>query len=251
LNAPLPDRLAAALAAQPLFAAPLFDALPDVVFFVKDGDCRYVAVNDTLVRRCGLNTKASLIGRTAEQAFGEPFGALWLAQDRDVMASGANIDGQLELHIYPDRDPGWCLTTKLALRDADGAVVGLCGISRDLAMPDKQNSAYRRIAAVTRTIADNYAEPLAMPVLAEQAGMSVAQLERYFLRIFHITPRQLIIKTRLEAASRMLAGTHSIAQIAQDCGYGDHSAFTRQFKATVGMTPGQYRQLKRGAAAPA
>ena len=246
MNASLPEPLAAVLAANPLFAEPLFDALPDVVFFVKDSDCRYVAVNDTLVRRCGLNTKSSLIGRTAEQAFGEPFGALWLEQDRTVMASGADFSGQLELHLYPDRDPGWCLTTKLALRNGSNEVVGLCGISRDLAMPDKQNSAYRRIAAVTRTIAQHYAEALAMPELAQQAGMSVAQLERYFLRIFHITPRQLIIKTRLEAASRMLAGPHSIAQIAQDCGYGDHSAFTRQFKATVGMTPGQYRQLKRG-----
>jgi AraC-like DNA-binding protein len=79
--------------------------------------------------------------------------------------------------------------------------------------------------------------------------MSVAQIERYFLRIFHLTPRQMIIQTRLDAAARMLALTGkeaaSVADIAQACGYGDHSAFARQFKATVGVTPSQYRRLAR------
>ena len=34
-------------------AEALFDLVPDVVFFVKDGVGRYVAVNHTLVSRCG------------------------------------------------------------------------------------------------------------------------------------------------------------------------------------------------------
>jgi AraC-like DNA-binding protein len=55
----------------------------------------------------------------------------------------------------------------------------------------------------------------------------------------------MIIKTRLEAASRMLAGSDSVSAIAQACGYADHSAFTRQFRATVGVTPSEYRQLLR------
>ena len=34
----------------------LFDALNDVAFFVKDRHGRYLSVNTTLVRRCGLRT---------------------------------------------------------------------------------------------------------------------------------------------------------------------------------------------------
>jgi AraC-like DNA-binding protein len=45
----------------------------------------------------------------------------------------------------------------------------------------------------------------------------------------------------------MLAGEASVADIAQACGYADHSAFTRQFRATTGVTPSEYRQLLRGA----
>lgn len=225
------------------FSEALFDALPDVVFFVKDLAGRYVVVNQTLVQRCGLRQKAALLGRTPAEVFAQPFGASYLAQDQAVLAGGAAIEDQLELHLYPNRDPGWCLTRKLALRDRDGRIVGLAGISRDLAMADKKNPAYRKVAAAVQLIQERYDQPLQLPELARTANMSVAQIERYFLRIFHLTPRQLIIKTRLEAASRMLAGQASVAEIAQACGYGDHSAFTRQFKATVGVTPTQYRKL--------
>ena len=34
--------------------APLFDAIPGVVFFVKDAQARYALVNQTLVQRCGF-----------------------------------------------------------------------------------------------------------------------------------------------------------------------------------------------------
>jgi AraC-like DNA-binding protein len=240
------QRLAAGIA-DVFFSEPLFDALPDVVFFVKDVQGRYVVVNHTLVKRCGLKHKDALLGRTPAEVFAHPFGQNYLAQDQAVLAGGAEIDEQLELHLYPNRDPGWCLTRKTALRDASGAIIGLAGISRDLAMEDRKNSAYHKVADAARLIHERYDQPLPLPELARTANMSVAQLERYFLRIYQLTPRQVIIKTRLDAAARMLAGEASVADIAQDCGYADHSAFTRQFRATVGVTPTQYRQMLRGA----
>jgi AraC-like DNA-binding protein len=234
--------------ADPFFAEALFDALPDVVFFVKDVQGRYVVVNQTLVQRCGQRHKAALLGRTSAEVFARPFGQTYLAQDMAVLAGGASIEDQLELHLYPNRDPGWCLTRKTALRDAAGRIVGLTGVSRDLAMADKKNPAYRKVAAAVALIHEEYGRQLPLAELARTANMSVAQIERYFLRIFHLTPRQMIIQTRVDAASRLLKGGASVAEIAQACGYGDHSAFTRQFKATTGVTPTQYRQLQTSAA---
>ncbi|WP_374581696.1 helix-turn-helix domain-containing protein [Pseudoduganella sp.] len=228
------------------FAEPLFDTLPDVVFFLKDRQGRYVVVNQTLARRCGMKDKAGLLGKTANEVFAAPLGQRFQAQDQAVLDDGMLIEDQLELHLYPNRDPGWCLTQKRPLRDAHGAIIGLAGVSRDLAMADHKNPAYHKVADAVRLIHEKYSEPLTLPQLARTAHMSVAQIERYFDRIFHLTPRQMIIKTRLEAASRLLAGSASVADIAQACGYADHSAFTRQFRATVGVTPSEYRQLQRG-----
>ncbi|WP_019938133.1 AraC family transcriptional regulator [Bordetella sp. FB-8] len=222
---------------------PVFDTLPDVVFFVKDNQARYVLANRTLAARCGLKEPRVLLGKTAEQVFPTRFGRIYTAQDKAVLASGNKLIEQLELHLYPGRQPGWCMTTKLPLRDAQGEVIGVAGISRDLRAPEGSHPAYQRLAAVARHIQEHYARPLQLPQLAKQAHMSVAQIERYFHKIFHLTPRQMLIKARLDAASGLLAGDASITDIATLCGYNDHSAFTRQFKATVGMTPSQYRML--------
>jgi AraC-like DNA-binding protein len=75
------------------------------------------------------------------------------------------------------------------------------------------------------------------------AGMSVAQLERYFHKVFHLTPRQVLLKTRLDAATALLVTHDKVTDVAALCGYTDHSAFTRQFKATVGVTPTEYRMM--------
>lgn len=239
-------RLLASVIDNVFFCEPLFDALPDVVFFVKDAECRYVLVNRTLVNRCGLKEKSALMGRNATQVFPTAFGHIYLAQDQAVLAGGVEIHDQLELHLYPNRDPGWCLTHKIPLFDADRKVVGLAGISRDLAMPDQAHPVYRRVAAAASYIQDNYDQPIQLSDLAAIAKLSASQIERYFHKIFYLTPRQMITKARLDAASTMLAGELSITEVAAACGYHDHSAFTRQFKATVGMTPSEYRaMLKR------
>ena len=65
---------------------PVFDAMPDVVFFAKDRDGRYVRANDTLVMRCGKRHKRDVLGRTAEK-LGEDVSE-WLKAPRDGAALG-------------------------------------------------------------------------------------------------------------------------------------------------------------------
>jgi AraC-like DNA-binding protein len=227
---------------------PLFDAMPDVVFFVKDHEARYLVANTTLATRCGLKDKKALLGKTAAEVFPARFGHLYTAQDANVVRSQSRLIDQLELHLYPGRQPGWCLTSKVPLVDGEGRVLGVAGTSRDLRAAEGTHPAYQRLAVAAKSIQDNYAQPIKVADLAALIDMSVAQMERYFDKIFHITPRQMLLKTRLDAASRLLASELSITDIATRCGYNDHSAFTRQFKATVGVTPTEYRALLHAAA---
>src|SRR5689334_2506038 len=96
---------------------PVFDAMPDIVFFVKDAQARYALVNRTLVSRCGFKEKEALLGKTAEDVFPSRFGRIYTAQDQAVIHVGNQMLDQLELHLYPGRQPGWCLTCKQPLRD--------------------------------------------------------------------------------------------------------------------------------------
>ncbi|WP_337052570.1 AraC family transcriptional regulator [Pseudoxanthomonas sp. USHLN014] len=220
----------------------LFDALPEVVFFIKDQEGRYTHCNLTLVRRLGRKQRSDVIGRTVLELFPLPFGGSYMVQDRRVLC-GEVIDNQLEMHLYPNRMPGWCLTFKRPLCLGED-VVGVIGISRDLGQPDNRHSAFERLSKVLDYMQGNFGEQIRVQSLADLAELSVAQLERHFRRVFQVTPQQLLTKLRIEAAMRLLHGDESIASIGQQCGFADQSAFARQFKATLGMSPRDYRNIK-------
>ncbi|MCD9085237.1 AraC family transcriptional regulator [Stenotrophomonas sp. SY1] len=221
----------------------IFDALPDVVFFIKDRHCRYTHVNNTLVKRLGMKSRDDLVGKTALQVFPERLGSSYLAQDKRVL-EGEVIENQLELHLYANRSAGWCLTIKRPL-NAGKQIGGLIGISRDLGRPDNRDSSFTRLQRALAHMQANYGLPLRVQALADIAGVSVAQLERLFKRVFQLSPQQLLTKLRIEEAMRLLLTEMNIAEIGQACGFSDQSAFSRQFKATVGITPRDYRAMMR------
>ncbi|SRR6266508_1530973 len=235
--------------ADPALIEKLFNQLPDVVFFAKDREGRDSRVNDTLLARCGIQRRDELLGLTAEQVFPKPLGAGYTAQDQLVLREGVEIRDKLELHLYPGRGQGWCLTFKTPLCNASGSSIGLIGISRDLHRPDEHDADYRRLARVVDYMQKHYGETVRLEMLARDVGLSLDRFERLVKRVFFLTPRQLLIKTRIEAASKLLTeGNRPIADIAHACGYCDHSAFTRQFRATVGLAPGEFRESRRDAA---
>ena len=235
------DELHAWIAASS-FVERLFDQIPDVVFFVKDRHGHYEMVNQTLVARCGRRSKNELIGRTSREVFPAPLGDRFLEQDQAVCASGSSIAQNLELHLYPTRLEGWCLTDKTPLYGEDGVVIGVAGISRDLQSPGGTTDGFAELAVAVEHIRTHFGGGLGVEDLARIAGLSVYQLNRRLRAIFGITASQLITKTRIDNASRMLRrGSTPIAEIANTCGYFDQSAFSRVFRRTVGLTPRNYR----------
>lgn len=236
------------LPADPFFAEVLFDQLPDVVFFVKNTQGQYSIVNQTLVERCGARSKADLLGRTAEEVFPAPLGASYAEQDRRVIASGEPIRDKLELHLFSDHSRGWCLTHKIPLLDVDGAIVGMAGLSRDLHRPEDHRTGYRGLAESVEYLQSHFDESIRIENLADVAKMPVDRYGKMVKRAFHLTPHQLLVRTRVDAAARLLVETDStVAEIAYACGYSDHSAFSRQFGSATGLTPTQFREAGRGA----
>lgn len=74
--------------AAPPWLEALYDAVPDTVFFIKDGTGRYTAANQTLAARLGLRDRRALIGKTAEEVFPGVLGQRYAAQDLSVLQSG-------------------------------------------------------------------------------------------------------------------------------------------------------------------
>jgi PAS domain S-box-containing protein len=221
----------------------LFDGVPDIVFFVKDADGRYMAVNDTLATRCGLADKNDAIGLTAGELFPPPLGDAFALQDQEILRGGHPIRDHLELHLYPGGRSGWCLTFKQPIIGKNGKITGICGISRDLHPPGDPGGDFAAMSAAIEHIHRHYDEALRLPGLAELAGLSVYQFDQRIRALFHVTAGQYLVKVRIDAACLRLSGSDEpIAQIALSCGYSDQSAFSRQFKQAVGISPLAYRK---------
>ncbi len=241
--APAPTALETALGAAG-FALGLFDGLPDVVFFAKDTQGRYRAVNETLVRRLGKRTKADVLGRTARDLFPSPLGHRYLEQDLSVCRTGRPLEDLLELHLYPDGHEGWCVTTKLPWLDGSAALLGVVGTSRDVRPPDPGSGSLAGVAEAVRRVHERPGEPHRVEELARLAGLSPDRFSRRVRALFGLSASQLVIKVRIDSARRRLRESGApIARIALACGYCDQSAFTRQFKAVTGLTPAQYRSV--------
>jgi len=223
----------------------LFDDLPAIVFFIKDRGGRYLAVNTTLARRCGFSDKAALLGKRPSDLFPSVLAARYERQDQRVLTTGKPVLDQLELHLYPNRRRGWCLTNKYPVPDqATGEICAVIGISRDVE-DSAHGAAVRGMPGLIRALEAIQAridDPPGIEELAVMCGLTPAHFSRLVRRIFHLTPGRLAMKARIDEALHLLSTTHqSLAEIALGTGFCDQSAFTRHFRRLTGLPPGTFR----------
>ena len=220
----------------------LFDAAPDVAFFVKDAAGRYVVVNDSLVKRYRLSCKSDAIGKKPRDVCPGEFGEVPSEQDEEVLRTGQPLQEHLEMQWSSRNKPVWCVTTKLPIPDNEGRIIGLVGFSRDVRVSVQSDEIPKRFAEVLKSFERKLSDEMTPAVLAAQSDLTPQQLTRLTKRIFALTPTQLITRIRVAAASQMLRDTdRSVSEIAIACGYYDHSAFTRAFRNATGMTPSAFR----------
>jgi PAS domain S-box-containing protein len=234
------------MAAELAIMEQLFDHVPEIAFYLKDCHGRYLLVNQSLVERCGLAEKPELVGRHVREIFPRELAEHYARQDETVLRTGRSIIDHLELHWYTARRPGWCLTTKLPIQNSRGEVLGVVGISRDLRAPGDREAIPASLASTLEYLESHFDEALSPSRLARLAGLTPVRFARLIKRIFRLTPNQLILQTRLNAAARLLCESNrSVAEIACACGFYDHSALTRAFRSAANLTPTQFRQIKR------
>ena len=81
------------------------------------------------------------------------------------------------------------------------------------------------------------------------SGFSTSHFMRFFKSAMGTSFTSYLSSYRLSMAARLLMLTNdSILDIALSCGYENLSYFNRLFRRKFGVTPGQYRGEKEGAA---
>jgi AraC family transcriptional regulator len=95
-------------------------------------------------------------------------------------------------------------------------------------------------------------EDLALDRLARLAGLSRFHFLRQFRALTGETPKQYVLRLRIErAALRLVFLRSTVLDVALDCGFRNHETFTRAFRRRFGTSPRDYRTLHARVERPA
>jgi len=109
----------------------LLDASPDRIYF-KDRQCRFIRMNYATARSFGLASAEEAIGKTDADFFGEEHAREAYEDEQRIIATGEAIFGKEEKETWPDGHVTWASSSKSAMRDPAGNIIGIIGISRDI-----------------------------------------------------------------------------------------------------------------------
>lgn len=120
-----------ALAEERALLRALMDNAPDHIYF-KDPQSRFTHINASHARDLGLAHPEDAIGKTDADFFPSVFAHETSADERSILATGKPVIGKEERVVYPDGKIRWVSATKVPLRDRQGRLIGLVGVSRDI-----------------------------------------------------------------------------------------------------------------------
>jgi PAS domain S-box-containing protein len=109
----------------------LIDNLPDYIY-VKDTEGRYLLDNISHRRWLGADSENEVIGRKVSDFFPPELVGKFSDDDGNVVRSGHALLNREELVLDRFGNKRWHATTKVPLRNKEGQVTGLVGISRDI-----------------------------------------------------------------------------------------------------------------------
>jgi len=106
-----------------------------------------------------------------------------------------------------------------------------------------ERSAVRRARELLHA---RFSERVTLDELSNAAGISIYHLSRVFVHDVGIPPHTYQNHLRLAKARELLVQGVAAGAVAAEVGFSDQSHLTRQFRRTLGFTPGAYAHGTRG-----
>jgi PAS domain S-box-containing protein len=132
----------------------VIDTLPDLVY-VKDTESRFLVVNQTVLKDSNLTTTEEMVGKTDFDLQPPEIAQKYVEHDRELIHSGQPILNLIEPSVNTDGKERWLSTTKLPLRDNQGTIIGLVGVSRDITERKRIEEELAKERNLLRTVIDN------------------------------------------------------------------------------------------------
>lgn len=225
----------------------LMASAPNVVFYVKNLENRYVMCNALHLVTYNMSREEELIGKAARDFFPDLLAQAYEANDRKVFDSGQPLWNEVWLVPHIRGTPRWFVSSKTPLFDPEGNIIGLAGLMSPIATPEDQKTHFQELQRVIEYVQTHFVDEITVDRLAEIAGISVPHFNRRFRQLLRLSPMEYVLSLRVQEAQRRLVTTDkSIGEIAVATGFCDQSHFTKRFRKVTGMTPLAYRKRFRG-----
>lgn len=223
----------------------LFDHLPGVSFFAKDRQFRIVCANRHFIERFGFKDENQIVGKNDFDLFPPRLAEHFRNDDVEVMRTGREKPGIVELFFNRQGIPDWFVTNKLPVFDGRGRVIGVMGTTQSYEGRKQILQPYLQIDRAVAFIREHFRERLRIEQLASIAHLSPRQLHRRFIESFGLSPQAFVMKLRIQAACEALQRGAQISETARELGFYDQSIFTHHFQNHMGITPMRYQRQFR------
>lgn len=222
----------------------ILDLLPDVAFFMKDRKGRFVMNNRRACEYCRAASEEDTLGKTDFDYWPADRAKIYSEGDRQVITTGQPILNAVTSAPEEIGSDRLIIYSKVPVRDHGGRIIGVAGIHREIDAKRFAMASYGRIGEAVQLIHREFSRELSTRDLAGVAGLSPSQFNRRFQVHFGTTPREYLLRIRVNAACRFLETTGwTVARVALETGFFDHSHFTRTFRRLMGLPPAKYRNL--------
>jgi PAS domain S-box-containing protein len=124
-------RLVEELACERDLMGTLMDNLPDYIFY-KDRQSRLLRTNPAHAHVLGLSDPREAVGKTDFDFYPEEYAQESFRTEQQVIETRQPLIGKIERARRRDGQDRWYLTSKVPIRDGQGNVTGLVGITRDI-----------------------------------------------------------------------------------------------------------------------
>ena len=139
---------------------------PDHVYF-KDAQSRFIRISHALARWLDLASPTDAIGLTDFDFFDDEHAREAFADEQHLMRTGEPLIG-IEERETRDGHESWVSTTKVPLRDRNGRIIGVFGISRNITQKKRDEL---RLAEQTRQLEAQAAELSRMTLADDLTGL--------------------------------------------------------------------------------
>jgi two-component system sensor histidine kinase/response regulator len=110
----------------------LIDSIPDFIY-AKDLQCRFLIANETCGRGIGRRP-AELIGKSDFDFYPRELAQKFYDDEQKIIVSGEPLVNRQEIVVDLEGNRSVLLTTKVPLRNAEGQVIGIMGIGRNITL---------------------------------------------------------------------------------------------------------------------